>query len=320
MVPNIGEIVASTIESRSRTAADNVTKNNAFYRWLKKAGNVKTVSGGSQIFQEFTFQENGNFGWYSGYDLLPVNAQEVLSGATFTLKQAACAVLISGLEQLQNNGKEEMIDLLETRISNAEGTMINNLSAAVYSDGTGSGGKQLTGLASAVSDTPLTGTYGGIDRSLWPFWRNQVLSTGGAFASATVLGFMNTMWASLVRGQDRTKLILTDTLGWNAYVGALQNVLRFTSTDDADAGFAAVKFMDADVVLDGGIGGFAPANRMYFLNPKYLFYRPHKDRNMVPLSPNKRIPINQDAEVQILAFAGQITSNGAQFQGILRGA
>jgi len=64
--------VASTIESRSRKIADNVTKNNALLTYIDSRGNIKTVSGGSVIFQELSFAENGNAGWYSGYDLLPV--------------------------------------------------------------------------------------------------------------------------------------------------------------------------------------------------------------------------------------------------------
>jgi hypothetical protein len=51
------------------------------------------------------------------------------------------------------------------------------------------------------------------------------------------------------------------------------------------------------------------------LNTKFLYYRPHRRRNMVPLSPNRRYAVNQDAEVQILAFAGNMTCSGAQFQG-----
>lgn len=78
--------------------------------------------------------------------------------------------------------------------------------------------------------------------------------------------------------------------------------------------------MNADVVLDGGIGGKATATNMYFLNTDYLMLRPHKDRNMRPLSPGKRSSINQDAEVQILAWAGNLTCSGAQFQGRLTGA
>jgi hypothetical protein len=84
----------------------------------------------------------------------------------------------------------------------------------------------------------------------------------------------------------------------------------------ANLGFPTIKFMGADVVLDGGIGGFATTKTAYFLNTKYLYYRPHSKRNMVPLNPNRRYAVNQDAEVQILAFAGNMTC-GAQFQGRL---
>jgi hypothetical protein len=73
--------------------------------------------------------------------------------------------------------------------------------------------------------------------------------------------------------------------------------------------------MDADVVLDGGIGGFMGSKEAYFLNTKYIKYRPHSARDMVPLSPNSRYSVNQDAEVQILAWAGNLTSCGLQFQG-----
>jgi hypothetical protein len=51
------------------------------------------------------------------------------------------------------------------------------------------------------------------------------------------------------------------------------------------------------------------------LNTKYIHYRPHRDRNMVPLSPGQRYSVNQDASVQIMAWAGNLTASGLQFQG-----
>lgn len=317
--PNLSDITATTIDKRSKVLADNVTKNNAFLTWLKKSGNVKTFSGGQSIYQEFLFSENGNFSWYSGYDFLNVAAADVISGATFPIKQAACPVIISGLEQLQNTGPEQMIDLLEGRISAAEATMANQISASIYSDGTGYAGKQLTGLAAAVPVTPTSGTYGGVNRALWPFWQSQLVDCGGNPTSATIQGFMTKLYAKLVRGADMPKMALFGSDLWQTYVASLQSLVRFGSTESADMGFPSVKFMGMDVVLDGGIGGFAPSWAGWFLNPKYLFYRPHKDRNMVSLSPNKRVPLNQDVECQILAFAGNITCAGAQFQGFLKG-
>lgn len=321
--PNVSDIVATTIQSRSRQIADNVTKNNALLARLNQRGNIRTISGGNVIFEELSFAENSNAGFYSGYDLLPVAAQDVISAAEFAIKQFAVPVVMSGLEMLQNSGKEAFIDLLEARLNVAEATMMNKLAQSVYSDGTGSGGKEITGLNAAVASTNTSGTYGGIDRGTWTFWRNQKYdfsdnSISGTPTGAQMQTAMNTLWASCTRGNDRPDLIVLDTNYWGIYMASLQAIQRFTSPETGNLGFPSLKFMDADVVLDGGIGGFCPANTGFFLNTKYLKWRPHKDRNMVPLSPNRRYAINQDAEVQILAWAGNLTCSGAQFQGRLQ--
>lgn len=313
--PNVSDIIATTIESRSKKIANNVTKNNALLKRLEQRGKIKTFSGGRLIYEELSFAENGNAGWYSGYDLLPVAAQDVLSAAQYDIRQAACPVVISGLEMLQNAGQEQMIDLMASRIDVAEATMRNLICGGIYSDGTGSGGKEITGLNAAVPLDPTTGTYGGIDRATWTFWRSKVRNVAN---TTTLNADMNTLWSSLVRGADRPDLIVMDNVVWNAYIGGLQAQQRFASASDtAGLGFPSLKYMDADCVLDGGIGGFCPAGTAFMLNTDYMKYRPHSARNFVPLSPNKRYSINQDAEVQILGWAGNLTTNGAQFQGRL---
>mgnify|MGYP000947344618 CR=1 FL=1 len=317
--PSISDIIATTIQNRSGIIADNVTKNNALLSRLKQRGNVKKFSGGNVILQELSFAENANAGYYSGYETLPVAAQDVISAAQYDIKQAACPVTISGLEQLQNAGKEQIIDLLEGRIAVAESTMANLISSGLYSDGTGYGGKEITGLNLQVPVNPATGSPGGIDRATWNFWRSKMFdftTDGGAPVSASnIQTYFNKLWAQLVRGNDRPDLIIVDSVLWGFYTASLQLIQRFTSSDSANLGFVTQKFMDADVVLDGGIGGFCPASTGFFLNTKYLFYRPHSQRDMVPLSPGKRYSVNQDAEVQILAWAGNLTASGLQFQG-----
>ena len=317
---SVSDIIATTIQSRSGVIADNVTKNNALLMKLKQGGRVKTVSGGNVILEELSFAQNGNAGFYSGYDLLPVAAQDVISAAQYDLKQAACPVTISGLEQLMNAGKEQIIDLMASRIDVAEATMANIVAQSIYSDGTGYGGKEISGLGLQVIAVP-TNIVGGIDRNTWTFWKNQtfdaVTDGGTATTSANIQGYWNTLWAKCVRGADRPDLIIVDNAYWGMYMASLQTMQRFTSEDSAKLGFASVKFMDADVVLDGGLGGFCPAKTAYFLNTKYLKWRPHAQRNFVSLSPKNRYSINQDAEVTILAFAGNLTSRGLQFQGFM---
>ncbi|MDH5740000.1 MAG: phage major capsid protein [Nitrospira sp.] len=311
---NVSDIIATTIENRSKKVADNVTKNNAILAKLKAGGRRRPFCGGRLIYEELSFAENANAGWYSGYDILPVGVSDVISAAEFDIKQAAAPVTISGLEMLQNAGKEQMIDLLEARVNVAESTMMNLISGGLYSDGTGAGGKEITGLDAAVPLVPTTGTYGGIDRATWSFWRSKVQNSADA---TTLLADMNLLWSQLVRGADRPDLIMMDGVVWQAYVAALQANQRFTQPNTGEFGFPTLKFMDADVVLDGGIGGFCPAGTAFFLNTKYIHYRPHSQREFVPLSPNKRYAVNQDAEVQIMAWAGNLTTSGAQFQGRL---
>jgi hypothetical protein len=316
---NISDIIATTIESRTRKIADNVTSNNALLARLKTKGKIKTFSGGHKILQELSFAENANTGWYSGYDLLPVGVSDVISAAEYNIRQAAVPVIISGLEQLQNAGREQMIDLMEARLSVAESSMSNLLSAGVYSDGTAAGGKQIEGLEAALPLDPTAAPYGGIDGATFTFWQNAVQNDAD---TSTLLASMNLLWSQLVRGADRPDLIPCDSVYWQAYLDHLQTQQRFSNTQDGDAGFTSIKYMDADVVLDGGIytgdvtgASGAPTGTAFFLNCDYIHYRPHARRNMVPLSPNRRYATNQDAEVQILAWAGNLTTSGRMFQG-----
>lgn len=319
---SVTDILATTIENRSKTVADNVTNNNALLDRLNKKGNIKTFSGGHKIFEELSFAENGNAGWYSGYDILPTNASDVISAAEYTIKQAAVPVVISGLEQLQNAGKEQFIDLMEARLKVAESTMSNLITGGLYSDGTGSSGKEIDGLAAALPVDPTAASYGGIDGNVYTFWQNAVSDQTAAngLDSTKIDGFWNLLWADLVRGADRPDLIMADSTVWNTYMKSLQSQQRFSNTQMGDRGFSNVKYMDADVVLDGGIyngtvTAGAPAGTAYFINSNYMKYRPHARRNMVPLSPNKRYSTNQDAEVQIIAWAGNLTVSGRQFHG-----
>lgn len=315
--PNISDIAASTMEARSGRVADNVSKNNAILLRLSKKAE-RPVDGGRLIFEELSFAENGNGMWYSGYDTLSVAAQDVISAAEFQWKQYAVAVTISGLEELQNSGENAVFNLLAKRIEVAEATMANGISQGLYSDGTGFGGKIITGLDAAVPQNPATGVYGNISRVAYPFWRSQLHDPAATPTTATIQTAMNALWVQCCRGADHPDLIMSGNTLFTTYLGSLQINQRFTDPELATAGFSTVKYMNADVVLDGGIGGFALATDMYYLNTKYLHWRPHTRRNMVPIG-KKRQAVNQDATVEILGFAGNLTCSGAMFQGRLKG-
>jgi hypothetical protein len=323
---NLADIVSTTIQSRSGALADNVTNNNALLVKMRERGNVKPFSGGNVILQEIMYNDTAteNAGSYSGYDVIDITPNSPISAAQFDLKQYAAAVSMSGLEMLQNAGKEQIIDLMEGRIQVAEAQLVNDISAGLYSDGTGNSGKDITGLALAVAASPSTGTYGGINRANWSFWRNiafDATTDGGAAASATnIQSYMNRVAIQLVRGSDRPDIIVAGNNYYRFYLESLQAIQRITSESSAGAGFTSLKYFGAgfncDVFLDGGIGGQLNTNRMYFLNTKYMFFRPHRDRNFVPIGGDRQ-SVNQDAIVKLIGWAGNLTSSGPRYQGVL---
>lgn len=317
--PNLSEIATTTLRRRSKKLADNVSDNCALLMRIKERGNVRPFNGGRTIVEELDYAENSTYTRYSGYQTLDISASDVLSAAEFDIKQAAVAVVISGLEQLKNSGEDAVLDLLESRIKNAERTFMNNLSSDVYSDGTADGGKQVGGLQLLVADDPTTGTVGGINRASFSFWRNQVydFSVNSATASSsTIQTAMNQLYLNCARKRDVPDLIVADNTYFRYYWESLQSIQRITNDSMAAAGFQNLKFMGADVVFDGGQGGDAPANHMYFLNTDYIHFRPHSDRNMTPLEPD-RFATNQDAMVKLIGWAGNMTLSNAALQGVL---
>jgi hypothetical protein len=322
----VTDIIATTIQSRSGELADNVTQNQPILQRLKQRGNVRPFSGGNVILEEIMYNDSStnNTNSYSGYEVLNIAPNSPISAAQFAITQYASAVTMSGLEMLQNSGKEQIIDLIEGRIRVAEAQLMNRIDTDLYTDGTGNGGKNITGLAAAVPDAPTSGTYGGIDRATWSVWQSVAYSgvtNGGAAVSASnIQQYMTSLAIQLVRGNDKSDLIVADNTYYSLFVNSMQAIQRVTSSTDATGGFASLKFAgggtSADVVLGGGIGGHATAAHMWFLNTKYLHFRPHKDRNFVPIG-GERQAVNQDAIVKLIGWAGNLTCSGSQFQGVL---
>lgn len=315
---NFDDVITTTLRNRSKKLADNLTDNTALLFRLKERGRVRNFSGGRTIVEEIAFAGPGNFQWYSGFETLDTSQTDMLTAAEYNIKQAAVAVSMSGLEMLQNAGPEQVIDLAAARIEQAERELINNLSVGIYSDGTGTSGKQLGGLGLIISDDG-TGTVGGINSSTYTWWANQFydFSTEAVVAGpATIQTAMNTEYLETSRNRDHPDLIVADNTYFRYYWESLQAIQRVTNPKLAAAGFENLKFMGADVVFDGGLGGDATASRMWFLNTDYLHFRPHSQRNMVPLNPD-RYAVNQDAWVKLIAFAGNMTCSSRRLQGKL---
>jgi len=315
--PNLTELVTTTQRNRSGTVADNVTNNNGVLRAISRNNRVRTFSGGRDIVQELSYAENSTFKYYSGYEVLDVSPSDVITASTWDIKQAAVAVTISGLEgDIVNAGPESVTNLLETRIENAEDTMMNNLHEGIYSDGTGSSGKQITGLQNIVNAT-VASTSGNIAGATFSFWQPALynFTTESVTASAsTIQSAMQTLTLRATRGMDEPDLWVMGETYYQYFWESLTDIQRINTPGEGRAGFNALKHKNADVIYDPAGSNFS-ATRAYALNTKYLFWRPHSARNMTPL--DSRTAINQDATVSILAWAGNLTCSNRSLQGVM---
>lgn len=308
-VTEAGEIVATTLRSRTGELVDNTSNNNPVLRRLKTRGKIKPWRGGRTIMQEIHYSGNATYKRYRGYERLNIQPSEVIGFYEFDPKYVAIAVTISGEELLLNYGEAQVIDLLEGRIENAMAEASNGLDVDCCSAGTADGGKQIGGLQLLVATTPTSGTVGGVDRAVYTIAQNNRylgLTTGGAIKSATNIQlYMNRAWIKGIRGNDQPDIVLMDNNDYAFYETAVQGIQRISSSSKGDLGFETYKYKGADVVPNGQ-GGNIPADTTYMLNTKHLFLRPHEDRNMEVIG-GDRVPVDQDATVNIIAWAGNMT-------------
>ena len=95
MVNKYNDVFTVTLENRSKTMRDNVSKNNALLSRLKDKGNFRPISGGSKILEELEYGE-GDMVWYSGYDTISYQPKQLFTAAEYALKLCAVPVAISG--------------------------------------------------------------------------------------------------------------------------------------------------------------------------------------------------------------------------------
>lgn len=313
--PNWGEVATATLAHRRTKLSDAITKNNVLIAEIRRRGAAKTIGGGRTITTPIMVgTENANFQFYTGREVLAVAGQDILTSAEYPWKQYACGVSISGLETLQNSGKEQIINMFRTRILHAEKTIANQMHQAAHGDGTGSTGKSFGGLGLFMT-AAAGATVGGINSTTDTYWDNQRLVTGAAPAVGTIYGNMLNLFLDTCRGPDKPNLITADNTYYSAYNQSLQAQQRFMDKRLASGGFNNILFENVPVVADGGQGGYHPAG-MRFMNMDTIELIMHKQRNNKVLGGPRR-PLTEDSDTVIIAGMGNFVCNNRMLNGLL---
>ena len=309
---NYDTILSTTLANHMPKLVDNVFSARPFVYFLKQAGQVRTISGGSKIVLPLLYGQNGTAASYSAYDTINITPQTGITSAEFNWKQYAASITISGIEEAQNNSEEQIIDLLEAKTFQAEETITEKfdqmfISSGLTSNATGNSGKDWLGLEALVKDSSST-NIGGINQATDTWWAPGHKNTT---AGALTLAQMRTAYNTVSAGNDQPNVILTTRTLFEKYEDLLQPQERFMDAKTADGGFQNLLFKGAPIVYDN----YVTAGDMYFLNTKYIRLVGHSDNWFKP-TPFVR-PNNQDARyAQILCY-GELTISNRARQGVL---
>jgi len=312
------QILSMAVEDRSSSYEDLVSNNNALLAVMRRKGLWQTYSGprirqtlqiGKQVAQ-----------WYSGYDQLLNPAIDLFNDAFFDPKMVVVPIVLSMQEILNNQGENQLEDVLDAYMEAAERALEDAMDAGLYGDGTANGGKQITGLATAVPIVPTTGVYGGIDRATATIWQTKTFDAhtysaaiGTQVNATTIRPLINAVMTKQSRNRNYADLLIMSPEHYAAYDAATVAIQRQQgSTSLGQLGFTALEYIGggkrAEIVLDGGIGSNMPANTTFGLNTDSFRLRYHPSRNFDKLFEGEgQMPIDKDAIAQFIGWMGELT-------------
>lgn len=308
MDPNVGVLLSTTLKKYRKQLVDNIHDSNAVFYQLKKGEGFREEDGGERIVEPLMYGKNTTAKSYDGYESLDTTPQTGIDSAEYNWKQYSVSISISGKEERQNSGTSRILNLLEAKTKQAEMSLTQVLSEGLFSDGTGNGGKNLTGFLAMVDDA---GTYGGINSASHTWWRATVEEASEALGLADMRSAYN---SASVGGKDAPTLIVTSQALYESYEALFTNVAisgggsNFSTMSAgrkqmADGGFQTLEFKGVPIIWDEQ----CQSDRMYFVNTKHMKLVMHKDANFKTTDFVK--PENQDARVAQILVMGNLTCN-----------
>jgi len=301
---NFDNLLSTTLANYRDQLTDNIFTARPLTYTLMEKGRIRMLNGGTKIIEPLIYGLNDTVGSYGGYDTLNLAPQEGISAAEFEWKQYAASISISGIEEAKNNGEQEIINLLEAKIMQAEESMREGFNTMFFADGTGNSSKDWNGLGNLVESG---NTVGNIDSSTYTWWKSYEENT----STALTLAQMSTAYNSVSVGNDHPDTLLTTQTLFEKYEALLQPNLRYTDTKTADAGFQNLLFKSAPVMYDTG----CTAGTFYFLNSKYLTLVGHTSKWFDQTAFIR--PEDLDARYALIMCYGNLTVRNRAKQGKL---
>lgn len=306
MAVNLGQLVATTLFNSKTTLTDQIFLGTRTLKWLGTFDGFKDQQrGGTDIRFPVEYRRNSNVRWMTDTENYSIIAQDPFDTAQFNWKMIGGTVPILRSYQIQNDGKHQIVKLVESLKQNLIKSMRFAMNQMLFN--TGSDANAPIGLPTVVS---TTGTYGGIARSGNTWWQGQVDDTAEVLAVTD----MDHIWELCSQASDvmnpTPKGTVTTMVLYEKYIDDARQFFNVNSTRNADLGFESVTYRGRPLFWDT----HCPSGEMYMLNPDFLRLVCHPEWEwkvlpaLHPDQPNEIIPVE---------WHGNFCCFGPQFQGKL---
>lgn len=297
--PNVGQVVAATWE---RLVTDKPEDQIFGDRWLfdnmtTSNGGIRKVKGGSPIEITLEYTTNTTFRSYNDQEVLDVQKIDVFDAAQYEWKEHSGTITYSVMQEWKSSGEGAKFDLIGSLVENGIQCHKDNISEAMFGDGTGNSSKNINGLRNLVPSNPATGTVGSINRATFTFWRsNAIDATKTTTQFDNLRAKMRTLYNDCSRGvaTEHPTFGVTEQTTFEGYESLLIPGERFTDKSSGDGGFKneVLKFKGMRLSYDDD----CPTGFLWMLNPKHLFLMVASD---VWMKLGKELePINQNIRVR----------------------
>ncbi len=301
---NIGQTLAAAMPKFEKTFKDQVFEDTVLLNHMKEHGGVETKSGGASYVQVPLMHARGTSEWFAGTDSLNVDPVDTLDAAQFSWRNLNAPITITLDDELNNTGKEQIVDLLDAKIMQAKLTIQDSLNESLYT-GTGlESRKRIVGLQTLAG----TGSVGGIDGASITDWRAYTEASATALTISHLKTARNTI--NQGKGGSPVSLILTTQTLFEKYESLLTPIYQMdprVRSKEAerlgDVGFTALSYAGVPISFDLDV----PAGDVYFLNTKNLKLFVHEKANMDTTDPNA--PVNQHLTVRHIVMRCALGTN-----------
>lgn len=344
-------LLTTTLMARRTQMVDNIFKESAYLAFLNLSDSKKTQDGGERISVPLMVGKNETVKTVGGYETIDTTPQEGLTTAFYPWAEIAGSVAISRAEERKNSGEGRLMNLLETKIKQAEMSMGEKLNGDLLagqvsantfvpelSEGNNLGVLPLGYFLRKNNNVdPIRGgDVGNIAGDTFSFWRHKTAradsgsaATGNSFAInvtsfQTLIIALRRMWNFCGRGSGGfPNLAVADQISYETYMNALDTKVRYQNTQMADMGFETIKLAGATMIWDevvpdidnGTAAESATTGTVFFINTKFyeLFVDTETDIVTTPFIESQ----NQTAKVAKVLFMGNTAVSNLRKHGVL---